>query len=188
MEQCMDDDSQAIRCLKNGDISGLEVLVTRYQTKALRAAFLVVRDQQIAEEVVQETFLRVFKNIRRFDENRPFGPYLLRCVVNAALDVAQKESKWNQPDDGIESVEELIEHAITVEAQVEFNGLRQDIHQALEKLSPRQRAAIVLRYYLEMSEKEMAESLNAAPGTVKWLLNAGRERLRSLLGSERSAK
>jgi RNA polymerase sigma-70 factor (ECF subfamily) len=99
----------------------------------------------------------------------------------------RKESQWNHPDNGIGSVEELIEHAITVEAQVEFNGLRQDIHQALEKLSPRQRAAIVLRYYLEMSEKEMAESLNAAPGTVKWLLNAGRERLRSLLGSERSA-
>jgi RNA polymerase sigma-70 factor (ECF subfamily) len=184
----MDDDNQAIRCLKNGDISGLEVLVTRYQIKALRAAFLVVHNQQIAEEIVQETFLRVFKRIRRFDENRPFGPYLLRCVVNAALDTTQKESKWEAPDDGVESVEGLIEQAITVEGQVEFNLLRQDIHQALEKLSPRQRAAIVLRYYLEMNEKEMAESLNTAPGTVKWLLNAGRERLRSLLRIERSMK
>ena len=184
----MDDDSQAIRCLKNGDIGGLEILVTRYQIKALRAAFLIVHNQQIAEEVVQETFLRVFKSIRRFDENRPFGPYLLRGVVNAALDVAQKESKWDALDDGIEAVEKLIEYAITVEAQVEFNGLRQDIYQALEQLSPRQRAAIVLRYYFEMSEKEMAESLNTAPGTVKWLLNAGRERLRILLGSERSVR
>jgi RNA polymerase sigma-70 factor (ECF subfamily) len=182
MEQCMDDDDQAIRRLKNGDISGLEVLVTRYQVKAVRTAFLIVRNQQAAEEIVQETFLRVFECIRHFDENRPFGPYLLRSVVNAALDVAQKESKWQQVDSGFESIEGLIEQAITVEAQVEFNALKQDICQALERLSPRQRAAIVLRYYLEMSEKEMAESLNAAPGTVKWLLNAARKRLRGLLG------
>jgi RNA polymerase sigma-70 factor (ECF subfamily) len=187
MEQCMDDDDQAIRRLKNDDIGGLEVLVTRYQVKAVRAAFLIVRNQQAAEEIAQETFLRVFKLVRHFDESRPFGPYLLRSVVNAALDLAKKESKLEAADGGLESVEGLIEHAITVEAQVEFNALKQDIHQALERLSPRQRAAIVLRYYLEMSEKEMAESLNAAPGTVKWLLNAARERLRSLL-DKRSAK
>jgi RNA polymerase sigma-70 factor (ECF subfamily) len=55
-------------------------------------------------------------------------------------------------------------------------------------LPPRQRAAIVQRYYLEMSEKEMAEALEAPPGTVKWLLNAARARLRALLGSERMAE
>jgi len=183
----MDDDAQAILRLKNGDIGGLELLVTRYQVKAVRAAFLIVRNQQAAEDIAQETFLRVFAHIHRFDESRPFGPYLLRSVVNAALDLVQKEAKQEDADGGLESVEGLIEHAITVEAQAEFNALKQDIHTALEQLSLRQRAAIVLRYYLEMSEKEMAESLNAAPGTVKWLLNAARERLRSLLG-ERSAK
>ena len=59
--------------------------------------------------------------------------------------------------------------------------------ETLFKLPPRQRAVIVQRYYLEMSEQEMAESLEIAPGTVKWLLNAARSRLRSLLGAERSA-
>jgi RNA polymerase sigma-70 factor (ECF subfamily) len=58
----------------------------------------------------------------------------------------------------------------------------------LEELSPRQRAVVVQRYYLEMSEKEMTETLEVAPGTVKWLLNAARSRLRSLLGSERNAE
>ncbi len=182
----MDDDVDAIRRLKNGDIGGLDVLVTRYQVKAVRAAFLIVRDQQAAEDIAQETFLRVFKRIGGFDENRPFGPYLLRSVVNAALDVARKASKREQVTGDLESVEGLLQHAITVEAQAGFNALKRDIHTALERLSPRQRAAVVMRYYLEMSEKEMAESLNAAPGTVKWLLNAARERLRKLLG-ERSA-
>jgi RNA polymerase sigma-70 factor (ECF subfamily) len=181
------DDQQAIRILKNGNIGGLECLVIRYQVKALRAAFLITHDEQIAEDVVQETFVRVFQRIHRFDESRPFAPYLMRSVVNAALDMAQKTSKREQVFGDLESVEGLIAGAITVEGQVEFNALKRDILNALDRLSARQRAAIVMRYYLEMSEKEMSESLNAAPGTVKWLLNAARERLRRLL-SERSAE
>jgi RNA polymerase sigma-70 factor (ECF subfamily) len=185
MEKFMDDDQQAIHRLKNGDIGGLEVLVTRYQIKAVRAAFMIVHNEQAAEDIAQETFIRVFEHIRHFDESRPFGPYLLRSVVNAALDLARKSSKRQEVDCGLESIEELLDHAITVEDQAEFNALKHAIHQSLEQLSPRQRAAVVQRYYLGMTEKEMAESLNAAPGTVKWLLNAARERLRGLLG-ERS--
>lgn len=183
----MDDDLQAVRRLKDGDIGGLGALVTRYQTKAVRAAFLIVRDEQTAEDIAQETFIRIFERIHRFDEKRPFGPYFLRSVVNAALDVAQQSSKRDALEDGIESVEELLQHALTVEVQAEFNALKRDIHNALEKLSPRQRAAVVQRYYLDMNEKEMAEHMNMAPGTVKWMLNAARERLRGLLG-KRSAQ
>jgi len=177
----MDDDLTAIRRLKAGDIGGLETLVCRYQVKAIRAAFLILRDEQTAQDVTQETFLRVFERIRRFDESRPFGPYLLRSVVNAALDVAQRPSKIDQAAVGLEAVEGLIQTALTVEAEVEFNAMKQDIHHALEQLSPRQRAAVVMRYYMEMNEKEMAQALNAQPGTVKWLLNAARGRLRDLL-------
>ena len=183
----MDDDLDAIRRLKSGDIGGLEVLVTRYQARAMRAAFLILRDEQAAQDVSQAGFIRVFEHIRRFDESRPFGPYLLRSVVNAALDLAQESSKLAGLDGGLEAVEELLQHGIAVEDQVEFNLLKRDIQAALGQLSARQRAAIVMRYYLEMSEKEMAEHLQTAPGTVKWLLNAARERLRGLLG-ERSAK
>lgn len=181
----MDDDIAAVRRLKRGDIGGLEALVCRYQAKAVRAAFLVVRDEHLAQDVAQDAFLKIFRRIGRFDETRPFEPYLMRSVVNAALDVVTHSSKQEQVTVGIESVEGLIQHAITVEGQVEFNALKQDIHQALGQLSPRQRAAVVMRYFLGMSEKEMTESLESRPGTVKWLLNAARERLRGLLG-ERS--
>lgn len=182
----MDDDNTAISRLKAGEIGGLETLVCRYQVKAARAAFLILRDEQAAEDVVQETFLKVFRHIRRFDESRPFGPYLLRSVVNAALDAAKNTSKREQVTVGLESVEDLLQTTLTVEAEAEFNALKRDIHHALEELSPRQRAAVVMRYYLEMSEKEMAELLNARPGTVKWLLNAARETLRGIL--ERSVR
>lgn len=182
------DDLQAIRRLKRGDISGLEQVVLRYQVKAVRAAFLITRDEALAEEVVQETFLRLYRRIHQFDGSRPFEPYLMRSVVNAALNAARRESKFVSLDGDKSEVENLLFRAATVESQVEFAQLKHDILSALSKLPPRERAVIVQRYYLEMSEKEMAEALDVAPGTIKWLLSAARQRLRALLGSERSAE
>lgn len=181
-----EDDLTAIRRLKAGDIGGLETLVRRYQVRAVRAAYLIVRDAQTAEDVVQETFLNLFRRIRRFDETRPLGPYLLRSVVNAALDAAAPASKREQGTVSLESVEDWLKAAETVEDQAAWNALKRDIHHALGQLSPRQRAAVVMRYYLGLSEQEMAARLDTRPGTVKWLLNEARARLRGLL--ERSAR
>lgn len=184
------DDLQAIRRLKNGDIGGLEILVARYQHKAVQTAYLITHDEQLAEDVAQDTFVRVYQHIRYFDETRPFVPYLQRCVANAALNASLKTTRWVQFGVGIdvEQVAELLTEAVSVEEQVDYTRLKGEIASALASLPPRQRAAIVQRYYLGMNEKEMAESLCAAPGTVKWLLNTARQRLRSLLRPERSAK
>lgn len=184
------DDVQAIRCLKSGAVGGLEVLVARYQVKAVDTAFLITQDEALAEDVVQDVFVHIYRRIQRFDENRPFKPYLMRSVVNAALDAVEKRAKWVHytSDEEIGELGEMISQAASVEDQVEFAQLVQEIQSALVNLPARQRAAIVQRYYLEMSEKEMAEALDAAPGTIKWLLNAARTRLRILLGSERSAE
>ncbi len=184
------DDSQAIRRLKDGDIGGLEALVARYQQKAVQAAYLITHDEQLAEDVVQDTFVRLYQRIRYFDETRPFGPYLLRSVANAALNAAEKTARWVQIGAGtdVERVGELLRVAVSVEEQVEYARIKAEIAQALAALPPRQRTVIVQRYYLGMSEKEMAESISAAPSTVKWLLNAARQRLRAILRPERSAE
>lgn len=181
------DDVQAIRCLKRGEISGLEILVSRYQTKAIETAFLITQDEATAQDVVQDVFLNIYCRIQRFDECRPFQPYLMRSVVNASLDAVEKRAKWVHytSDEEVDTLGEMISQAAFVEGQVEFAQYIQEIQSVLAKLPARQRAAIVQRYYLEMSEKEMAEALEAAPGTVKWLLHTARTRLRVLLGSRR---
>jgi RNA polymerase sigma-70 factor, ECF subfamily len=181
------DDEQAVRCLKRGDMDGLEALVLRYQLKAGRVAFLVTHDEALAQDVVQETFISIYRRIGQFDETRPFEPYFMRSVVNAALNATRGRKSLSLESDPA-GFEELLAQAASVESEVEFAQVKRDIFSALAQLSPRQRAVIVQRYYLEMSEKEMAESLQAAPGTVKWLLNAARARLRGLLGGERSAE
>jgi RNA polymerase sigma-70 factor (ECF subfamily) len=187
MESDMDD-LQAIRHLKNGDIGGLEILIARYQAKAVRTACLVTQHEPMAEDVVQDTFVRFYERVRHFDESRAFEPYFLRCVVNAALNAVEKEKHKTAFNEDLEAttLANLLARAVTVEEQVEYAQLKYEISCALKELSPRQRAVVVQRYYLEMSEKEMTETLDIAPGTVKWLLNAARGRLRSLLGSERN--
>ena len=166
------DDREAIRRMKNGEIGGLETLVKRYQVKAVRAAFFITDDKSLAEDIVQETFIRLYQRIRQFDEARPFEPYLMRSVVHAALNAVRSGQKSVSLDAAPENFEKLMAQAASVESQVEFAQLAGEIIQSLSKLSPRQRTVIVQRYYLEMSEQEMAQALEVAPGTIKWLLNA----------------
>ena len=179
---------KAIQRLKDADMSGLETLVQCYQAKAVRIAFLITQDEPAAEDVVQDTFIRITQRIRYFDQSRPFEPYLMHSVVNAALNAARQANKSVALKDDHGEVKAILSRAASPEAQVEAGQLTQEILAALSELSPRQRAVIVQRYYLEMSEKDMADALHSAPGTIKWLLNAARTRLRDLLRSERSAK
>lgn len=179
------DETTAIRRLKEGDFGGLEYLMERYQVKATRAAFLIVRDKARAEDVVQGVFLRIFQRSSRFDENRPFEPYLMRSVINSALNACRDEKHVISLEGNLESVERLISQAASVESQVEYSQIKGEIMNALGQLPPRQRAVIVQRYYLGMSEKEMSFALEAAPGTIKWLLNSARTNLRDLLEKER---
>ena len=182
------DETQAIQRLKNGDISGLEFLVARHQVKAVRTAYLITRDLGLAEDVVQDSFLQAFRSIRGFDSTRLFEPWFMRNVVNASVKMMQRSAKQVEVgEDTDESLfAELAARVESVEEQVESIEVQNQIWDAMQKLSPRQRAVIVQRYFLEMSEKEMAEDSGSAVGTVKWMLNAAREKLRGLL--ERSER
>ena len=179
-------DAEAIHRLRSGDIGGLEILVTRYQARAIKTAFLILHDEQLAEEVVQDTFVRIFRQIHAFDSTRPFEPYLMRSVINAALNTVKQSIPWLQLGNSadFECLEHLLAQAASIEAQAVSRELRQEILAALANLPPRQRAVIIQRYYLEMSEREMAQALGAPPGTIKWLLNEARRRLRDLLNQK----
>ena len=178
------DDVQAIRRLKRGDMGGLESLMVRYQVRATRAAFLITHDEAVALDVVQETFIRIYQRVRQFNESHPFEPYLMRSIINASLNAVRGNARIVSFDSDSTGLENLLDLAASVESQIEFVQLQRKILDVLSKLSPRQRAVIVQRYYLDMSEQDMALALDVAPGTVKWLLNAARERLRQLLGQK----
>ncbi|RCK77096.1 MAG: RNA polymerase sigma factor RpoE [Anaerolineae bacterium] len=177
------DEETAIQQLKRGDLQGLEFLVLRYQIKALRVANLITRDLPLAEDVVQECFLRLIRTIHTFDCSRPFEPWFLRSVVHAASRAAQRTNRYVYAVSEAEEewFETLFGNTPSAETEMEFSEIQQQVLDALQKLSPRQRAVLVQRYYLGWSEKEMVAELGVKPGTVKWLLNAARNRLRAIL-------
>jgi RNA polymerase sigma-70 factor (ECF subfamily) len=180
------DEQQAIRRLKQGDISGLAVLVRRYQTQAIQAAYLITHDAALAEDVVQDAFLQVYRAIGHFDAARPFKPWFMRSVVNAAVHAARRDQRHLSLDapageDELTFADLLPDTALAPDDQAELSEIEDAVEQALQKLSPDQRAAIVLRYYLDLSDDEMSEKLNCAPGTVRWRLHAARKQLGAIL-------
>lgn len=182
-------DSQAVARLKAGDIGGLELLVRRYQLKAVRAAYLITRDKLLAEDLVQAAFLRAYERIEQFDSAREFSPWFLRSVINEALKAVSRAGRsisWEQTFD--EPTGETPEWPASEAGPAEVfeqTETRLTIGAALDRLTPPQRAVIVLRFYLGYSEAEIAEQLGCPPGTVKWRLHAARQQLQSLLGEFR---
>jgi RNA polymerase sigma-70 factor (ECF subfamily) len=180
------EERQAIARLQRGDIGGLELLVRRYQVRAVRAAYLIVRDRHLAEDTVQAAFIRAYERIHQFDPARPFGPWFLRSVVNDAIKAAGRRERLVPLESLVDDREDTLGDLLTdpdlgPEGLAEQGESREAIWAALGELSPAQRAVIVQRYYLDLSEAEMAGALDCPPGTVKWRLHAARTRLRLLL-------
>jgi len=180
------DEQEAVARLKVGDITGLEALVRRYEVQAVRTAYLITRDRALAEDIVQAAFLRAYKRIDQFDAGRSFGPWFVHSVVNDALKSVSRSKRQvsldADPEGGDASLADfLADPNPGPDEATEASTLRQSVWDALGELPPLQRAVIVLRYYLDYSEAEMASELACPPGTIKWRLHAARERLRRLL-------
>ncbi|MGH2543725.1 MAG: RNA polymerase sigma factor [Ardenticatenaceae bacterium] len=179
------DDEKAIARLKAGDIGGLEALVRHYQIQATHTAFLITRDRALAEDVVQEAFVRVYERIDQFDDERPFGPWFLRIVANDAVKAARHRQRTVplQPDEpGAPSwLDHLPDDSPSPESLVEKAETSEQLWSLLADLPPEQRRVIVLRYYVGLKNVEIAEALDLPPGTVRWRLHSARKRLRKLV-------
>lgn len=165
----------------------MEVLVRRYQVRAVYAALLIVRDLKLAEDIVQDSFLRAVERIDQFDESKPFGPWFLRSVVNASVKTARRQRRF-VPLDGTQDEETskiadwLMDPDPSPELMIETHETRQMVWKALGELTPEQRAVIIMRHFLEMSETEMTQTLDRPLTTIRWRLKTTRSQLRKLLG------
>jgi RNA polymerase sigma-70 factor (ECF subfamily) len=174
------EEQDAVQRLKRGEIAGLELLVQRYQARAVRAAYLVTRDRGVATELVQAAFVRAYERIGSFDAARPFGPWFLKLVLNDAIKAAARRAR-EVVLDASDAVATRADPDQTPEARLERAETAEEVWSALGRLPPTQRAAVVQRYYLELTEAEMASASACRPSTIKWRLHAARRRLRSLL-------
>ncbi|HVC33880.1 MAG TPA: sigma-70 family RNA polymerase sigma factor [Chloroflexota bacterium] len=180
------EEHRTIERLRRGDIGGLESLVRQYQVRAVRTAYLITRDSSLAQDVVQAAFVKAYERIDQFDLDRPFGPWFLRSVLHDAIKAAATRERLVSLEEAAEPEAEPVLRSFAdrqpgPEAIWERAETADEVWAALRQLTPLQRAAVVARYFLGLSEAEMAHALDCAPSAVKWRLHAARERLRILL-------
>ena len=155
-----------------------------HQTVAFRAAWLITGSAADAEEAAQDGFVKAQRALQRFRHGAPFRPWLLAIVANEARNRVRAQSRRatlalrvaeeRRPGDAVPSPE----------AALLDSERREELLAALARLPDNDRRAVACRYFLELSEEEMASVLDCARGTVKSRLSRALERLRGELGEE----
>lgn len=180
------EDRNAISRLKQGDLTGLESLVNRYQVRAVHAAYLILYDRQLAEDVVRTAFVKVAERAHQFDEDRPFAPWFFRIVANDALKAARKQKRTislevKSAEAAAQLAQWLVDPSAHPEQLLEEKETQQVILSAIQSLPPAQRRVVVMRYFLEMSEADMSTNMDRPLSTIKWWLRDARKRLYDLM-------
>jgi RNA polymerase sigma-70 factor (ECF subfamily) len=179
-------DSEAlIRRCQQGDRLAIEVLVRRYQNYVYRLCYLVMRSEQDAEDMTQETFIRAFRALPRFEirEGTSFEAWLYRIAINACR--SRMRRKWYQVLPWPEPAPQLVAEPEEQPDRVLIQGERRDrLLEAIDSLGEKHRLVVILRYYAGLSNEEIARTLNIPSGTVRSRLHIARQRLRELLAQQ----
>ena len=173
-----------LRC-QEGDLTGLEVLFELHRLAVLRTAYGIVGSHDLAEDVTQHVFVELFNSIKRFDGTRPFAPWLYRIVVNTSLKELRRRDRRNIQ---LQEAAYLPSPDPLPDLIAEESEVRRSICAAILALRPKQRAAVVLRYFHGFNEAEMAVALGCRRGTVKSRLHTALRQLELLLREGGQAK
>ena len=180
------DDAELARRAKDGDVDSYERLVATYQDVAFRTAYLITRDAAEAEDAAQEGFVRAFYALQRFREGAPFRPWLLRIVANQAKNRRRSAGRRLELAARSQEVRASGDAAPSPEAAALDHEQREVLLKALDRLRDEERVAVALRYFVGLTETEMAEVMDCRPGTVKSRLSRGLSHLRIELEGESS--
>jgi len=148
-----------------------EVYYQKYSGNALRVAAAVVRSDAAAADVVQETFLRVYLNMHKFDNTKNFEPWFYRILINECRRAYGRKYETAP-------IEDLSELAQPIKSEYDY------LYEAIGELKKSQRIPIILRYLSGYSDKEIAVILRLNLTTVKARIKRGKEKLRLILQRE----
>jgi RNA polymerase sigma-70 factor, ECF subfamily len=151
---------------RSGSREAAHELVLLHWPTIWRIVFGMTGRAALAEEIAQETFTRAFAALHRFDADRPLGPWLRRIAVNRTIDELRRERRLELVD--AEAAEAPYEQALPDDTTIE----------AVRALDPARRAVVVLRFWLDWSLEQIAESLDIPVGTVSSRLSRALAELR----------
>lgn len=176
------DEQDLAQRLRDGDSRALERLYDVYGPLVYRLVLRIVKDSQAAEDIVQETFIRLWERAQRIDENATvIGPWIATIGRNRALDyLRSKDSKQARNTTSFDP-EQVLATSGTVEKWMLTKESARQVTNVLQMLNERQRQVIELAYYGGLSQSQIAERLNQPLGTVKSLTRTALMALRSAL-------
>jgi RNA polymerase sigma-70 factor (ECF subfamily) len=182
------DEELMLECRK-GDMSAFELLVRRYQDALVNYIHYTINDYHRAEDLAQETFLRVFKNASRYEPKASFKSWLYTIATNLSRNEIRNRARRKTCflEDMVDENEDVYDSEFMVDTRFQPDILyekkerQQLIKKTLKQLPENQRLALTLVTYQELSYEEISEILNCSVGAVKSLLHRARQNMKKLL-------
>ena len=190
------DDLRLVEAMRAGSESAYEELICRFQQPVYTLALRLLNDQSEASDVVQEVFLKVFRNIGNFRSQSTLKTWIYRITVNEAHNARRwffrhrrREVELDNSPEEARNLKEIIPDGSRSPFDVAFEGEQQVmIEAALQRINPIFRDAVVLRDIVDLSYEEIAEVLRVSLGTVKSRILRGREALREQLAGSLNSR
>jgi RNA polymerase sigma-70 factor (ECF subfamily) len=175
-------DEAVIQQILGGNTALFELLMRRYNERVYRAARSIVRDEQEAEDVMQQAYVNAFMHLRQFNGSARFSTWVTRIAINEALARVRRQGRYEVFDES-STVEPFMPQspAVTPEQQALTRELRALLEDAIDSLPPGMREVFVLREVEGLSTQEVAECLGVSEDVVKTRLSRGRAALRRVL-------
>jgi RNA polymerase sigma-70 factor, ECF subfamily len=174
MHQMPGDDAAAVARARGGDSEAFRLLVERHSRSVYKVAYRVTGNADDAEDVVQETFLKAYRQLDRFEERASFGTWLHRIAWNCSVDLLRSRPKREQAEEA-DTLEQLGSTRATVTGAVAPSPERlmasvqvgDRVKEAMGRLSPLERAAFVMRHYEGRSIDEISRALDIRENAAK---------------------
>jgi RNA polymerase sigma-70 factor (ECF subfamily) len=175
-------DSAIVTKARLGDADAFRVLVERHSRPLFRLAFRMTGNQQDAEDVVQESFLRAWRQLGKFDERASFGTWLYRIATNCSLD-AMRGRKRRSDVSGTEDPALALPSGDPTPERVAMGGeVRERVAEVMSDLSASERTAFVLRHFEGMRIEDVGRVLGCQPSAAKHSVFRAVQKLRRALG------
>ncbi|HKI01607.1 MAG TPA: sigma-70 family RNA polymerase sigma factor [Thermoanaerobaculia bacterium] len=169
---------EVVERARTGDAEAFRELVESYSPKLFRLAYRITGDEQTAEDAVQETFLRAYRSLGRFDARSQFGTWLHRIAVNTALELVRKQQRHPARHEEAEPLPSLDPGPDRIALSLE---MERAVRAALDDLSPMERTAFVLRHFEERSIAEICDQLGLGVSAGKQAVFRAVKKLRRVL-------
>ena len=173
-------DKELVRKFMDGDKDALETLITRHKERVYTYIFYIVKNEKLAEDIFQDTFIKVIKSLRRgkYNEQGVFVSWVIRIAHNLTIDFFRKNKRMptysndENPDFDIFNSQKFSEK--TIEDEMIKNQTAEDVRNLVQKLPDEQKEVVLLRHFGNLSFREISEqtgvSINTALGRMRYAL------------------